>query len=196
LQNSASFAMTFETKQVIYLVAWICLFLYETYSMRYKDIQWYRSEYKFRLPYMLQFSPVIFPIVWLILKVLLVASHYFYYEYASDYYYWTFVAVTVCTLINVLLMKSWSVLFFGMRRSGMALVTSVLLVITSVLVVIFMGLSQPVSGDMFWLPLVLYVLYPCWLIVAMIVNAYWYASERSMPNIPEGQQPLMRRRRV
>lgn len=188
--------MTFETRQVIYLVSWICLFLYETYSMRSKDIDRYRKEYRYRLPWGLQWLiPEVFPIVWLILKVLLVASHYFYYEYAFNFNHWTFVAVTVCTLINVLLMKSWSMLFFGMRRTGMALVTSVLLVITSVLVVIFMGLSEPALGNMFWLPLVLYILYPCWLIVAAIVNAYWYMSERNMANIPEGQLPLMRRRR-
>lgn len=184
--------MTFETTQVIRLVAWICLFLYETYSMTREDVNWYNEGRSKRLPRMLQFPPIIFPLVWFVLKALLITSHYFYYEYASDFTYWTFIAVTVCTLVNTLLMKGWPVLFFGMRRSAMSLANAYLLVITSVLTVVFMGLSEPALGPMYWLPLILYILYPCWLIVALIVNSFWYLSE-AIPNAPLGQ-PLIRKR--
>ena len=184
--------MTFETTQVIRLVAWICLFLYETYSMTREDAQYYADEYRRRLPYYLQFPPIVFPLVWFVLKALLITSHYFYYEYATDYNYWTFIAVTVCTLVNTLVNKGWSPLFWGMRRTGLALANAIILVVSAVLTVVFMGLSEPALGGLYWVPLVLYILYPCWLIVAMIVNAYWYMSEVSP--VPAAQERLIRKR--
>ena len=188
------FAMiTFGVNQVYRVFILVCLFLYELYNMRVKDTEWYNKERRLRLPYALQFSPVIFPIVWTLLKILLVLSHFFYFEYTVDAYYWSFPAVFICTLINIILMKMWSVLFFTQRRIGMALINAVLLVITSVLVTIFMGLSQPALGDLYYVPLVLYILYPCWLIVALVLNAYWFYSEPQVQS-GGGAQPLMRKR--
>lgn len=168
--------MVFEYRQAYALFTWLAVFLFETYSMTRADVEWYNQERDFRLPSHLRVPSVVFPIVWFTLKALLICSHFFYFEYAYDFGYWTFLGVFVTTFINIVLMKSWSMLFFGVRRIGAALVVAAGLVITSVLVVIFMGLSQPAVGNMYWLPLILYVLYPVWLVFALVLNATWYMN--------------------
>ena len=168
--------MVFEYRQAYALFTWLAIYLPETYSMTRADVEWYTQERDKRLPSMLRVPSMVFPVVWFILKGLLIASHFFYFEYAFDFTYWTFVAVFVTTFINIVLMKTWTMLFFGVRRIGAALAVAVGLVITSILVTIFMGLSQPALGDMYWLPLILYVLYPAWLIFALVLNAAWYTG--------------------
>ena len=169
--------MVFESKQVISLVTWMAIFLFETYSMTRSDIEWYRQKRSKRLPSYLQLNEMVFPVVWFILKGCLITSHFLYFEYATaNFGYWTFLAVAITTLINIVLNKTWTMLFFGWHRIGSALLVSTLLFVSSVLVTVFMGLSQPVTGDMYWLPLILYIPYSAWLGFAWWINYNWYTD--------------------
>ena len=168
--------MVFESKQVISLVTWMAIFLFETYSMTRSDVEWYRQKRSKRLPSYLQLNEMVFPVVWSFLKGCLIASHFFYFEYAADFGYWTFLAVAITTLVNIVLNKTWTMLFFGLHRIGSALLVSTLLFVSSVLVTVFMGLSQPVTGNMYWLPLILYIPYSAWLGIAWWINYNWYTD--------------------
>ncbi|MBX9636532.1 MAG: tryptophan-rich sensory protein [Nitrosomonas sp.] len=169
--------MVFESKQALSIFTFVAIFVLRKYSMTNEDIEWYNTAKKTRLPSYLQFPSWVFPVVWTILDACLVVSHFFYFEYAADFTYWTFVAVFATSLINIILNDQWSRVFFGMRQIAMSLVVSTAMFITAVLVTIFMGLSQPSLGDMYWLPLILYIPYCAWLGVAWWINFNWNRYE-------------------
>ncbi len=142
--------------------------------MRRKDQEWYREEgtriQAVRVP------GIVFPVVWFILKSLLVVSIFLFLKFSASADDWTFLAVYVTFVVNVLMAKVWPLLFFSLRRPIPALVVAMLLLVSSILVLIFMIAAGAVTGNtgaLWAIPMGLYIPYVAWLTFALYLNANW-----------------------
>lgn len=148
------------------------LWMYFVYVQLYNDTQrevrqkWYddiNNGISFKLP-----KWIFFP-AWLILYGLMTFSIFFYWNSPSERQY--FIVVVILFSINVLINKLWSLVFFGMQDFFMAFALSIILLITAVIVLIYMGL------DGAWVSFGLYAAYPIWLFIAMILAAEFYSYD-------------------
>jgi hypothetical protein len=175
--------MTFDNSDVVALVAWMTFVLFEMHAMSPKDVAWYRKNAQ-NITYSL--PSWVFPLAWTILKGLLIASNYLFFKYSVSTTHWSFVAVFVLTVVNIVLAKTWSVVFWSMRlikpveelrrRAAMAWVIAMVIFATAVAVLVMMGVAanQNLSGGQPYLPMGLYIAYPVWLLVAVVLNGAWY----------------------
>jgi tryptophan-rich sensory protein len=169
--------MTFDNSDVVSLVAWMTFIVFEMHAMSQKDVTWYRDNAK-RIPYSL--PSWVFPIVWTILKGLLIASNYLFFKYSVSSTHWSFVAVFVLTVVNIVLAKTWSVVFWSARheersrRLGMAWIIAMFIFATAVVVLVMMGVAAEQNMNGSYLPMGLYIAYTVWLLIAVGLNGAWY----------------------
>lgn len=146
-----------------HLTAWICIVLFEIHNPTLEDIQWYtsrQSKSSSSLP-----PSWIFPLVWYLLKALIIASQFIFFKNSPIDADWYMPAVYALSITTILLMKFWTVLFFRMRSPRVAIAISVLLVATSTATVTCIG----VTGTQ-WVSFGLYMPLPIWLVVALVLN--------------------------
>lgn len=112
----------------------------------------------------------VFTLIWLALFGLITAAGIIYAltvpssdVQVSDFY----TAITALFMVNISLCHFWSVAFFRMKNAMLALIDAVFLFLTAVAVVVLLGYV----GE--WLPFGLYLAYPVWLLIALVINAIW-----------------------
>lgn len=170
--------MTFEVSDCTYLVTWIVFIFWEMAPSRRDTATWYKKE-SARLG-TFQIPSYVFPLVWFFLKAMLVASIFLYLKFSALSTDWTFLTVYVIFVVNVLMAKTWSLLFFEMRMATAALAVAFLLWATAVTVLIVMILAGVVTGNtgtLWAIPMALYIPYVAWLTFAVILNMDWCRAE-------------------
>lgn len=108
----------------------------------------------------------IFGVVWTLLYGLLSAAAviYFYNDEDGEYN----VPIFVLWVVNMMLNKVWSLVFFDMGRVAWALVIALLMLATSIAILVLVGISAQ------WLAFGLYFPYPVWILVAIYLNVKWF----------------------
>lgn len=121
----------------------------------------------------------VFGVVWPILYALIVASHYTYWHDGS-HHTTLYHVVLVLFLVNLLLNKTWSPLFFRGRQPKAAMVVLVLTGLTAV------ALAVLTAIDGIWLSFGLLLPYIVWLAYATYLNqAFITGYEEASKGVPE-----------
>lgn len=136
----------------------------------------------------------LFGVAWWLLYKLITAALFIAYREFPDTK-WTYLAIFVTASVNVLLNKQWSALFWDWGYTGWSLVVAVLMLLSSVLVLIFVGLTRP-EAPLWGLVFGLYVPYPLWLVVAIYLNTWWYREGISTALTTNGEPIASRRRQA
>jgi tryptophan-rich sensory protein len=172
--------MTFSVADGSQLVVWIIFVFWEPYgSIGNKARDWYTKRSGGLKGYIVPWY--IFPFVWTILKGLIVASIFLFFKSltqaavdAVDYRYLT---VYILFVVNVLIAKLWTVLFFKYRLTRAAFWVAFIIFATAVVVVVFMGISSDIIVDIAYLSMALYIPYVAWLAFALYLNYNWLRME-------------------
>lgn len=169
------------------LITWLVVSYYQFYPMSWSESEtlWYTK--RMGTWYVPGWA---FGLIWFILYGLIGVSIFLFWQYDITIQYYDLVIILF--LVNIVLNKIWSLLFFGFRAPWFALVDLILMFGTAVPVVVFMVLDAANGFTNYW-PFALYLLYPIWIFVAGILNIYfaisndkWNEMER---NEPKGQLP-------
>lgn len=113
-----------------------------------------------------------FPVIWLVLKALIIASSFLYMEYTININNWAYIVFFSLFYANIILAKFWMPLFFDMHRHNEAGVVAFLLFATAYAIFGVMFCRENV-GDDGLLPAFLWLPYPLWLTVALFINVRW-----------------------
>lgn len=124
----------------------------------------------------------VFGPIWLILYLCIFFSGYYAFTSPQDTNY--FVAMVALFIVNLFLNKYWTVAFFDMERTVMALMIASLLLATAIGELVLMGLSE------LWLSFGLYMAYAVWLIVALVLNFQWVCGSPSSRKGGDGDDNL------
>lgn len=108
----------------------------------------------------------LFGVVWAILYTLNALAGFYYWKRTKPMMQYYDAALTLY-LINWLLQKIWTPIFFGWRRVALALVVLLLCLVTAVVVLVLFAL------DAAWISFGLYLPYVLWLCYAAYLNAAW-----------------------
>jgi tryptophan-rich sensory protein len=124
-------------------------------------------------------APWVFGVAWTLLYTLKLLSGYFFLysglfnvNPGQEGYY---VVAFIFYLIEIVLNKWWSVLFFDLKKPGWALVVSILMVLSVIVYIVFLCL--PPHSENWWLPIVFISVYLVWLVFATVWNIQWIMSE-------------------
>lgn len=126
----------------------------------------------------------IFPIAWAIVYALIISSGFiFFREYQDNGTF--YMATTVIYLVNIMLNKYWSVVFFRgtINSKRYALLILIVLMLTGLVVV----LLQFIVGAL--LPALLYTGYLLWLVYVFVINIKWLSIPVHIP----GKAPTIRK---
>lgn len=169
--------MVLGTEQCTRLVAWAALVLFEVYQMTERKRKQYDTEMAaLRMP-AYQLPSWVFGWVWFTLKVLIVASAFFWTEYAVDVNDWTFPTVFAMLFALVVLSKFWTPLFFEWCMYEAALGLSIVLAGISITTMVIMIVSTN-EGSLWALPLALFVPVVAWYCFAVLLNLEWVWLKR------------------
>ncbi len=163
--------MTFENFDCVALVTWIIFIFWEIFPMSQDSTEWYKKES--RSLQMCRVPQQVFPIAWFLLKSMLVPSIFLFLKFSIDSEHWAFLTVYIVFVINILVAKTWTLLFFTLRKPRLALVVALILAATSLVVLIAMIVGRDNTGDLWALPLGLYIPYVLWLCFAVVLNINW-----------------------
>lgn len=167
--------MTFEYVDVASLIVWIIFVTWQRWPLSRDDVKWYERHLP-NLNYV-RVPSIVFPIVWTILHILVIASHFLYFHFASaSAEDWHFITVMVLSIVNLILAQYWTFFFFTMRRLTIGFGIAILLFCTALVNVIIMGLSDGIVGTLWPLPMALYIPYVIWLAFACLLNYDWMTS--------------------
>lgn len=158
------------------LVAWAVFIFWEPYTMTEEEKKRYERRRTNLVPRI--FPSWIFPIVWTILKSLLLASIVLFSHYTIDTNHWAWLTVFGLFFVNQAISKMWTMLFFGMQRTVMALVVAIVLFLTALAILICMGIGNE-NCEFYVAPLVLFIPYALWLLVAIALNISWIVDENN-----------------
>jgi len=170
--------MTFFVSEGAQLVIWLVFVFWEPFMPGRKDINWYK-QWRIKVPWLLSPPSWVFPPVWFCLKLMVTASIFLYFKVLAEQNpvptdKWQYLTVYILVLVNILMAKMWSPLFFRARMIGVALVNAFWIWATALAVVIVMGLSRDIlTPDIWFVPVILYVFYVAWLTYAFFINLSW-----------------------
>lgn len=173
--------MTLEAGEWSHIISWIVFVYWQLYTPEMRDREGGRNGYNWYSkviqrardsgrPITLAPPGWLFGIAWSILYGLIAATGYLFERNNSTTYH--AVAILVLIIVNVGLNKVWSLLFFGMERTGASLLIAVLLEATGITALILMA----ITGGHAWLPFALYVPYVIWLGLATWLNFQWWTG--------------------
>lgn len=154
------------------LVAWTALVLYEVYIISASKRRAYDAEVGGLRMAAYQLPSWVFGWVWLTLKSLIVASMFFWQEYATDVTDYTFPTVFALVFALVVLSKFWPVLFFEHCWYGGALCLSLLLSGISIAAMVLMIVTSN-EGNLWALPFALFVPVVAWYFFATLLTLEW-----------------------
>jgi len=155
------------------LVAWAALVMFEIYSLSDKKRGEYDREMMgIRMP-AYQIPSWVFAWVWYSLKALIVASMYFYMEYAINVNDWTFPTVFALVFAMVVFSKFWMPLFFKQRAYGASALLALILACHAVAAMVIMVITSN-EGTLWALPFALFVPVTAWYVFAALLSFEWY----------------------
>jgi tryptophan-rich sensory protein len=127
----------------------------------------------------------VFPPLWTVLKGLITASIFVYLKSLStvavDAVDSRYLAVYILFVINVIMAKTWTLLFFKLRYTHFALVNAFVLAGTAIAITVLMGVSSDIVGDIWPVPMSLFIPYAVWLTFAVFLNYDWLRMELGYP---------------
>lgn len=136
-----------------------------------ENAQWYKSvssKIKGMPP------KILFPIVWITLYIGIFIGMFLYYRNEtfpnSGYMIDT---ITLIFVPNIMLIKTWGFMFFALRKTTIALVTTILILILSTIMTVLFGVWE------LWGPFVPFLLLSLWSCYALYLVAMWVHVEKN-----------------
>jgi benzodiazapine receptor len=119
----------------------------------------------------------LFPVAWSIIYILIWIALFLFYrdtdfatgnfpQYAVD-------TITILVVLNLVVNKMWSFVFFIARRASIALAMTLLLIASNVAIVVIFAVNNRLPEWILWLP------YTIWCFYALYLNAMWVYIENS-----------------
>jgi len=175
--------MIFDINAATHLVAWIVFVFWNPLYVSRKAYAWYNEKYEEGKVNQFGVAPSTFGVVWFLLDALRVAFIYLFMYMTIDISNYVFVTVFVLFVVNELVRKTWSHVFFNMRAPGLALVIALFLWASAVAIAVLVGITDNLginatTPDNFkWMIFTFYMLYVLWLTFAVLLNNEWLRSE-------------------
>ena len=150
------------------IIGWIVFHFWQLSSNASDDRGWYNRG-KARV----NCAPpgYVFGLVWFLLYSLLSVSAILFFRNTVNYD-----AVFILWVVNIMLNKLWSVLFFDTGRIKVSLAVAVAMLGTQIAIIVLIavdGLSEVER----WFPFATFIVYSLWLLVAIYLNAQWVAKK-------------------
>jgi tryptophan-rich sensory protein len=139
----------------------------------------YTSQVR-RVPSVFRIPPIVFGIIWFIVKALMVAAFFLFVLYSNSYAHYTYVVGSIMFFILTVASKLWMPLFFTYHQRGISAILAVVLAAHAIVVTIMMGLqgsqnSLPlVSTYIRWIPVICMSCAALWYVFAVILNLVWW----------------------
>ncbi|MDB9801215.1 tryptophan-rich sensory protein [Flavobacteriaceae bacterium] len=153
------------------IISWITFIFWQIYNPKKEDTDWYtksRNKIRFGPPSWL-FGPA-----WIGLYSLLTATAVtFFDENEKD----THIAIFVLFVFNIILNKTWSLVFFGQRRIGLSIAIDILMIATEIGIVVLFVIENA------WVQFGLYCPYLLWTIFALYLNIRMYQIHRPIQEV-------------
>ena len=179
--------MIFDVNVATHLVVWMVFVFWQFYRMTNKDRRFYEKHAERMTQYAI--APESFSLIWLMLYSLQVAFIFIFMQWTIDVAQYTFLTVYILFIVNTLLGKTWSMVFFGMRDESdettmkaneqLAMVISFLMWASSVTILVLVGITKNIGAngvttDNFnWMLFGFYAPYVLWLTFVMLyTNAF------------------------
>jgi len=136
----------------------------------YAMSDWYQKGVK-RMPGMRFWRWWIFPIVWFILKVLIITALYIFYQQITlnAWFGSTCDTVTLLFIFNIALNAMWAPVFFELRMPWLAWLICLALIGTGAAILYEFSIDGFRYLTSFWL----FIWYPIWCIIALCLNTAW-----------------------
>lgn len=164
--------MVLGTEQCSRLVAWTALVLFELYTLNKSKRRQYDNDMGSLRMSAFHIPSWVFGWIWMLNKSLIVASMFFWAEYAVLETDWTFPTAFSLVFALVVFSKFWTVLFFDHCAYGASLVLSLFLAALSIAAVTVMGLSSN-EGVLWAVPFALFVPVTAWYFFAAVLTFEW-----------------------
>lgn len=112
----------------------------------------------------------VFPLVWFVLKVLIISALYIFYRAVtlSGLYGATVDTVTLLFLFNMALNALWVPVFFDLRAPAVALVICLGILGTGAAILAYLSFD-----NLYWTSFWLFLWYPLWCLFALVLNVAW-----------------------
>lgn len=175
--------MIFDVNAATHLVAWIVFVFWNPLYVSRRAYRWYNERYEAGKVSQFGVAPETFGWAWLLLDALRVVFIYLFMEMTINVSNYVFITVFVLFVLNELVRKTWSHVFFNWRMPGLALTIALFLWATAVTVVVLigvtdnLGLNATTPDNYKWMLFTFYLLYTLWLTFAVLLNTEWLRSE-------------------
>lgn len=186
--------MIFDTNVATHLVTWIVFVFWQVYSMKESDRKFYQLHVE-KLPEFMRLPPSAFGLVWTMLYSLQVAFIFIFMEWTIDIGHYVFLTVFILFVVNTLMGKMWTALFFGMRsrtETGMVQMNEIgaawvafLMWASAVTILVLVGVTDNIGAngvpDTFkWMLFGFYIPYVLWLTFALFFTSYFIAARHGL----------------
>jgi translocator protein len=117
----------------------------------------------------------VFPIAWTIIYCLIVISLFIFYrnvDFSPSSRNYLIDAVSFLFLFNIMINKMWTYVFFQMKKTMIALIMIIVMIITGLSIIVLFGLNGKWVEFGTFLPYVLWCFYACYL------NSAWVYYEK------------------
>lgn len=158
--------MIYDAASLARLVTWFVFVFWDPLFVEKDDSQAFYRKIK-RVWW--QPPAWLFGVVWGFLQLLLVAAIYLFTEFSTNSADWTFIVVTILFLVQELIRKTWSYVFFRMRQVQWALAIAATLMVLGVLLVVFTGVAE--QCELRFVVMAFFIVYTAWLTFAVVLNA-------------------------
>lgn len=142
------------------------------------QLEWSKSEWYLTRAKRTRIIPPgwVFPLVWTILYVLIVTSLYIFYRSVTmtGAYGHTFDTITILFIVNIVLNKLWSPVFFRMHSPMIAWFFCLGILGTGIAILYYFGANN--YGDSCWI----FLPYVVWTAFALLLNTVWIFRNRSV----------------
>ncbi len=144
----------------------------------YVRSEWYARGMR-QIPGMKYLKWWIFPIVWFILKILIISSLYIFYQQTilNAWFGTTNDVVTLVFISNMALNAIWVPVFFELRQPIVALLICLGLIATGIVILVFFTFDDFRFNTSFWL----FLWYPIWCGFAFLLNLDWVIYDYEYP---------------
>jgi len=151
------------------IIIWFTFIYWQLYTPTNDDTKWYSKSRKD-----ITGAPPnwLFGIVWFILYGLISASAILFFD-ENDNFVWIFVVF----FANIVLNKTWTLVFFRQKQTLTALIIAITMIATEISVLIGFGLENA------WLSFGLYIPYLTWTIYALYLNIRMHQIHGKQKNV-------------
>lgn len=170
----------------VQLVTYTLFVFWQPMPMTSAERKFYRDQ-SGNLPVYARLPTYVFPMVWFVLHVCLVAGMTLFAKWTVDGDHWVWRTVWSLFYINVLASKLWTFLFFTMKWGWMSLANAIFLMATALAMTICVVIGRDnVLPDPYWaVPFSLFLVYTIWLTYAVLLTATWLFKLPEMRETPK-----------